>query len=49
MYDALQALDIDIRKVAIAHGARIFTMREMQASVEAYSPLGCLADRPVCE
>ena len=31
------------------HGARIFTMKEMQASAEAYSPLVCMADRPVCE
>ena len=49
MYEALQALDLDIRKIAIAHGARVFTMKEMQASVEAYSPLVCMADRPVCE
>ncbi len=49
MYEALQALDLDISKIAIAHGARVFTMKEMQASVEAYSPLVCMADRPVCE
>ncbi|MCZ6501884.1 MAG: hypothetical protein O6945_05140 [Gammaproteobacteria bacterium] len=49
MYEALQALDLDIRKIAIAHGARVFKMKEMQASVEAYSPLVCMADRLVCE
>jgi glyoxylase-like metal-dependent hydrolase (beta-lactamase superfamily II) len=49
MYEALLALDLDIKKIAIAHGARVFTMKEMQASVDAYSPQVCMADRPVCK
>ncbi len=48
MLSALKELGLDIRKIAIAHGARMFTMKDMQASVDAYRPGGCLADRPVC-
>ena len=49
MYAALLGLDLDIRKIAVAHGARVFTMKEMQASVEAYTPLVCMAGRSICE
>jgi glyoxylase-like metal-dependent hydrolase (beta-lactamase superfamily II) len=48
MHSALKELGLDIRKITIAHGARVFTMKDMQASVDAYKPSGCLADRPVC-
>ena len=48
MHSALKELGLDIRKIAIAHGARVFTMKDMQASVDAYKPGRCLADRPVC-
>lgn len=48
MLSALKELGLDIRKITIAHGARVFTMKDMQASVDAYNPAGCLADRPVC-
>ena len=48
MHSALKELGLDIRKITIAHGARVFTMKDMQASVDAYQPGQCLADRPVC-
>jgi metal-dependent hydrolase (beta-lactamase superfamily II) len=46
--NAITDLGLDIRKITIAHGARVFTVNDMQASVDAYKPGGCLADRPVC-
>ena len=48
MLNAVKKLGIDVKKIAIVHGARIFTMKEMQASVDAYVPSRCLGDRPVC-
>ena len=48
IYVALEKLDLDIKKIATAHNARIFTMKEMKASVAAYAPVGCANDRPVC-
>lgn len=48
MHAALQALDIDIDRIAVAHGARIFNWRDLQRSVEDYEPSDCYANRPVC-
>ncbi len=48
MYEALSKLNLKIKKIAIAHGSRIFTMKEMKQSVDAYKAFGCLDDRPVC-
>lgn len=48
MLAALEALDIDIRKIATAHNARIFSMQDMKDSVAAYKPSKCSGDRPIC-
>lgn len=49
MLAALDQLDIDIDRIATAHGKRIFTMGEMRDSVAAYKPNTCDGNRPVCE
>ena len=46
--EALEKLDIDIKKIATAHNARIFTMKEMQASVAGYVPAKCTGGRSIC-
>ena len=48
MYQELKKLDIDIDKIATAHNARIFTMKELRDSAAAYQPTVCSANRPVC-
>jgi len=48
MLKALDSLDIDIKKIATAHNARIFTMKDMRDSVAAFQPSVCAGDRPVC-
>lgn len=48
MLAALEALNIDIAKIATAHNARIFSMQDMRASVAAYKPNICAGDRPIC-
>lgn len=48
MLAALESLDIDIKKIATAHNARIFSMQDMRDSVTAYQPSECRGDRPVC-
>jgi len=49
MWEALQVLDLDFNKIAIAHGARIFSKRELQQSADSYEEIGCIGDRPVCQ
>ncbi|MFT5690965.1 MAG: glyoxylase-like metal-dependent hydrolase (beta-lactamase superfamily II) [Oceanicoccus sp.] len=48
MHKALEALNLDIEKIATAHNARIFTWKEMEKSVAAYAPLACTNALPVC-
>jgi glyoxylase-like metal-dependent hydrolase (beta-lactamase superfamily II) len=48
MLSALEGLDIDIRKIATAHNARIFSMQDMRDSVANYTPGECAGKRPVC-
>ncbi len=48
MYKELKKLDIDIKKIATAHNARIFTMNELKESVAAFKPIVCNGKRPVC-
>jgi len=48
MLAALDALDIDVQKIATAHGARIFSIKDMRASVAAYKPRVCGGGRPAC-
>jgi len=49
MWEALQELDFDFDKIAIAHGARVFSKRDMQQSVANFEDVACVADRPVCQ
>lgn len=49
MWAALQALNLDFDKIAVAHGARTFSKRDMQQSVENFEDNACMADRPVCQ
>ena len=48
MLAALEKLDIDVRRIATAHSARIFSMDDMRASVAAYQPIACSGNRPIC-
>jgi len=48
MYNELKKLKIDIDKIATAHNARIFTMKELRDSTAAFQPTVCSANRPVC-
>ena len=48
MLAALEGLNIDIRKIATAHNARIFSMQDMRDSVANYKPSVCAGNRPVC-
>ena len=48
MLDALNALDIDYNKITVAHGARIFSKKDLEQSVAAFEPGSCVGDRPVC-
>lgn len=48
MYRELEKLDIDIKNIATAHNARIFTMRELKESAAAFQSTVCNAKRPVC-
>jgi glyoxylase-like metal-dependent hydrolase (beta-lactamase superfamily II) len=49
MLKALDALEIDVKKIATAHNARIFSIKDMRDSVATYQPSSCSGDRPVCE
>jgi glyoxylase-like metal-dependent hydrolase (beta-lactamase superfamily II) len=48
MHAALKALDLDIRKIATAHNARIFSWNDMEQSVKDYAPENCAAKRSIC-
>jgi len=48
MLAALDALDIDVKKIATAHNPRIFSIKDMRDSVAAYRPTICSGGRPVC-
>ena len=48
MLNALNELNLDVAKIATAHNARIFTMKELRESVAAFEPSQCAANRPVC-
>jgi len=49
MWEALEALDLDFDRIAVSHGARIFSRNDMRDSVADFEPVGCMADRPVCQ
>lgn len=49
MLKALDSLNIDIKQIATAHNARIFSMQDMRNSVSAYKPSVCSGNRPVCK
>jgi glyoxylase-like metal-dependent hydrolase (beta-lactamase superfamily II) len=49
MWEALQELDLDYDKIAVAHGARVFSKLDMQQSVANFEDNDCMADRPVCQ
>lgn len=49
MLKALDALGIDVKKIATAHSARIFTIKDMRDSVAAYKPTSCEGGRPACK
>ncbi len=48
MHAALKALGLDIKKIATAHNARIFSWKDMEKSVAAYAPLNCAEDHSLC-
>ncbi|MFQ3243598.1 MAG: glyoxylase-like metal-dependent hydrolase (beta-lactamase superfamily II) [Arenicella sp.] len=48
MFNPLKNLDIDIEKIATAHNARIFSMKELTDSSGAFKEVVCSASRPVC-
>jgi len=48
MLTALEGLNIDIRKIATAHNARIFSMQDMRDSVANFTSATCAGKRPVC-
>jgi len=49
MWAALEKLDLDFNKIAVAHGARIFSKKDMAQSVANYHPSVCVGARPVCK
>jgi glyoxylase-like metal-dependent hydrolase (beta-lactamase superfamily II) len=49
MWEALEKLDLDFDKIAVSHGARIFSKSDMRESVASFEPSSCVADRPVCQ
>lgn len=49
MFEAIEALDLDVKKIATAHNGRIFTYKEMQASVKGFVAFSCEGKRAVCE
>jgi glyoxylase-like metal-dependent hydrolase (beta-lactamase superfamily II) len=48
MFNQLTKLGIDIEKIATAHNARIFTMKELRDSAAAFKEVVCSANRPIC-
>jgi glyoxylase-like metal-dependent hydrolase (beta-lactamase superfamily II) len=48
IYDALQNLGIDIKRILIAHGAREFDWKDIREAVSQYSEQECPETRAVC-
>lgn len=48
MLRAIDALELDVAKIATAHSARIFSIKEMRKSVAEFKPVKCTGKRPVC-
>ncbi len=48
MAQALKPLDLGYNKIVTAHNARVYSARDMQASVAAFEEYECPEDRPVC-
>lgn len=48
MLAAIDALNLDVKKITTAHNARVFTIQDMRKSVAEYKPTQCSANRPVC-
>ncbi len=49
MLTAINKLGIDVKNIATAHNARIYTFKELEDSVAGYTPSVCSAGRPVCK
>lgn len=48
MYEALQALDLDIKQVVNAHSSRVFSMKDLAETATNYVEITCVMDRPIC-
>ena len=48
MMQALKGLNLDVKRIVVSHGARIFKWQDFEDAVAAYGPLTCSGDRPVC-
>lgn len=48
MAAALAPLELDIRRIVTAHNGRVYSKKDFDAAVEAYTPFPCPADRPLC-
>jgi len=48
MLAALDVLNLDIKKIATAHSARIYSMSDLRKSVSDYRKSVCSGNRPVC-
>ncbi len=48
MLKAIDELGLDVKQIATAHNARIFTMKELRSSVKKFKPTNCSGNRPVC-
>lgn len=48
MLAALEALNLDIKKITTAHNARVFSMADLRASVAEFKETVCSGNRPVC-
>ena len=48
MYEALVDLDLDVKRIATAHGPRIFSFKEMVAAASKFDPVTCADDREIC-
>ncbi len=48
MLAAIDGLGLDVKRIATAHSARIFTMKDLRTSVANFQPVVCSGGRPVC-
>jgi glyoxylase-like metal-dependent hydrolase (beta-lactamase superfamily II) len=48
MAEALEPLDLDFRKLVTAHGARVYTNGDFEASVKSYRDYDCPDNLPLC-